>query len=174
MSGNIIRSAILEWNTNPVITSLDSIAIPVEFTQFPTITVCNDKGQENHDNWAYIESILNFLEFFCQTPSSQKELNLNCSVTDPLRKDFKYLFDSYVDVVLGWPLQDGNFKESLKLFTNKSRDDNWSKVMGRATELLMSGEISIEEVMETPKDFFNKYLGGSTEASTQLGNRYSI
>ena len=72
---------MLDKNENPTITSLDSIAAPINDIQFPTITVCNDKLHEIQDNWSFLESILNFLEF---------DLNVE--------KDFQFLFTSIKDV----------------------------------------------------------------------------
>ena len=63
LAANIVKSAIDDWSKNPVITSLDSIATPIEDVQFPTVTVCNNKWNEVQDNWAFLESLLNFIDF---------------------------------------------------------------------------------------------------------------
>ena len=71
----------MDWNENPTITSLDSIAAPINDIQFPTITVCNDKLHEVQDNWSFLETILNFFDY---------DLNME--------KDFQLLFRSIKDV----------------------------------------------------------------------------
>ena len=159
MSGNIIRSAIHEWYTDPVITSLDSIATPIEFVQFPTVTVCNDKGNEVHDNWAFIESLLNFLHLVCDTPSGQIQHGEYCNGTDLLRHDFKYLFESIIEENKAWAFEEENFNQSLKTFANKSRPTGqWSKLLRRAVDVVESGEMALEEMMNLPLQFFNKYF----------------
>ena len=42
-SGILIKDAFLDWAQNPVVTTLDSIASPVNLIQFPTITACDDE-----------------------------------------------------------------------------------------------------------------------------------
>ena len=163
MSGNIIRSAIHEWYTDPVITSLDSIATPIEFVQFPTVTVCNDKGNEVHDNWAFIESLLNFLHFNCEDPNGQVQLGEYCNGTDLLRQDFRYLFESIVDINKAWLFQTDNFNTLLNLFENdteirKNKDKGGSKLLKRAIDVISSGEMSMEELMNMPLENFNKYF----------------
>ena len=45
----------MDWDDNPVITTMDSIAAPIKNIQRPTVTVCPDEDTPP-DNWAPIES----------------------------------------------------------------------------------------------------------------------
>ena len=160
LSANIVKSAIDDWNKNPVITSLDSIATPIDDVQFPTVTVCNDKGNEVHDNWAFIESLLNFLHFYCDTPSAQIYMGEYCNGTNLLRHDFKYLFESILDINKAWLFQEDNFKASLKSFEIETKIGNMgkeeSKLLRRAIEVVSAGNMSMEEIMNIPLQNFNK------------------
>ena len=74
--------AFSDWQKDPVITSLDSIAAPIENIQFPTITVCNDKWNEVHDNWNFLESLLDFLDFQYSYPSTGYDLSTSEALTE--------------------------------------------------------------------------------------------
>jgi hypothetical protein len=65
-SGLLINQAFTDWANNPVITTLDSIAAPINLIQFPTVTVCMEKNSPP-DNWAFTETILNVIAFECST-----------------------------------------------------------------------------------------------------------
>ena len=101
----------MDWNENPTITSLDSIAAPINDIQFPTITVCNDKLHEIQDNWSFLESILNFLDF---------DLNVE--------KDFQFLFKSIKDVDQTFEM-DSTYKlgSLLRNFVDLSNFDSFSQ-----------------------------------------------
>ena len=43
--GYYINQSVTDWLENPVQTTLDSIAAPIEDIQFPTVTVCQDESQ---------------------------------------------------------------------------------------------------------------------------------
>ena len=167
MSGNIIRSAIHEWYTDPVITSLDSIATPIEFVQFPTITVCNDKGNEVHDNWAFIESLLNFLHFNCESLKGQIDLGEYCNGTDLMRHDFRYLFESIIDINKAWLFQNDNYNTLLNSFVNdteiSNKGEKESKLLKRAIDVVSSGEMSMEELMNMPLQKFNMHFSSLQE-----------
>ena len=158
MSGNIIRSAIHEWYTDPVITSLDSIATPVEFVQFPTITVCNNKWIEVQDNWAFLESLLNFVDFHCYSPKSAMKHSVDCKLTDPLRKDFKFLFKSIVDLFDKWLFQNGNLTTSLKFLRDKERGPHISKLLQKAVETIQEGRMSLDDLKALSIEYFNQLL----------------
>ena len=70
MSAQVIESAFTEWYNDPVITSLDSIAEPIDSIQFPTVTVCRDQANVPPDNWAFLENLLNFLAFKCYSSTN--------------------------------------------------------------------------------------------------------
>ncbi len=82
----MIHSSIVYWDESPVITTLDSIAAPIQKVQFPTVTVCPEKHTPPN-NWAYVEKVLNAFAFECydKYPTEYPD----CSKTEALRKDFK-------------------------------------------------------------------------------------
>ena len=75
MSAQVIKSAFTEWYNDPVITSLDSIAEPIDSLQFPTVTVCRDQSKVPADNWAFLENLLNFLAFKCESQQYHSGIN---------------------------------------------------------------------------------------------------
>ena len=40
VASSFIYQSLMEWNNDPTITTLDSIAFPIQNVQFPTVTVC--------------------------------------------------------------------------------------------------------------------------------------
>ena len=42
-SGVFIKDSFISWDDQPTITTLDSIAAPIEDIQFPTVTVCENE-----------------------------------------------------------------------------------------------------------------------------------
>ena len=60
----MVNTAFNDWFHNPVITSVDSIAAPIDLIQFPTITVCHEESRQP-DNWAFLETVLNNKPFEC-------------------------------------------------------------------------------------------------------------
>ena len=84
----MINGCFEDWSENPVITSITTITSPIDELQFPTVTVCSE---DQPSNWAFLENVLNFLAFECD---SEKE----CEETQALRKDFKYLIKSFVNI----------------------------------------------------------------------------
>ena len=150
---------MIEWYDDPVITSLDSIATPVEFVQFPTITVCNDKFNEVHDNWAAIENIFNFVDYSCYTVADSIKYGRYCNVTEQLRNDFKFLFESLVNVHMKSLLSNGNINQSLKLLNNgNQRSSGFSKLLRIATDVVSSGNMSMNELEKLPVEYFNKMV----------------
>ena len=88
----MINSAFNDWSEHPVITTLDSIAAPINDIQFPTVTVCLDQPP---DNWAFLENVLNSLAFSCNQEDylGNSEFK-HCNETEELRHDFKFLVSS--------------------------------------------------------------------------------
>ena len=58
IAGYQIHSFFVDWNANETITTLDSIATPIQNVQFPTVTVCPHE-YASPDNWAFLEKFLN-------------------------------------------------------------------------------------------------------------------
>ena len=61
-SGYLIYNSTLDWENNQAITTLESIATPIQDVQFPTVTVCPHENTKP-DNWSFLEKILNALNF---------------------------------------------------------------------------------------------------------------
>ena len=61
-SGVFIRDSFIAWDDQPTITTLDSIAAPIEDIQFPTVTVCNEEYKKP-DDWTLAEIIMFLVSF---------------------------------------------------------------------------------------------------------------
>ena len=96
-SGKFISDSFADWEEDPIVTTMDSIAAPIRELQFPTVTVCPEKNKPP-DNWAALEVLLNFVAYECDTsPYHQSKLGLPpCNITKEARNDFGYLFESSV------------------------------------------------------------------------------
>ncbi len=53
----------LDWNTNPVIISVETPDYPIENIPFPTITICRKDNSPN--KFILMENILNDVKFPC-------------------------------------------------------------------------------------------------------------
>ena len=62
MAGFLIVESLNDWESNQTITTLDSIATPIQEVQFPTVTVCPHE-ESPPDNWSFLEKFLNALAF---------------------------------------------------------------------------------------------------------------
>ena len=60
-SGVFLNTSFNDWTSEPIITTMDSIAAPINDIQFPTVTVCQN-GHRQPDRWAYLETVLNFVK----------------------------------------------------------------------------------------------------------------
>ena len=58
----IINASFDDWNQNQIITTIESIATPIQEVQFPTVTVCQNT-KTHPDNWSYLEKLVNILDF---------------------------------------------------------------------------------------------------------------
>ena len=154
ISANIIKSAIIDWNENPVITSLDSIAAPIDDLQFPTLTVCNDKTNERQDNWAFIESLMDHLDFKCSYPST----GYDCSPTNKLRSDFQFLIESIVTVYEEWLEENDKIGKSHRLFSRYFSGRSFVKVHSKILELVENGNMTLDQIKTFPVKDFSKYL----------------
>jgi hypothetical protein len=67
---------ILGWKDNPVITTIQSTAYPVEKIMFPTVTIC-DEGH-NVYRWGMVVKLLDYLQMACQVDFVSNN-NFNCS-----------------------------------------------------------------------------------------------
>ena len=62
IAGVLVVDSVDDWNKRQTITTLDSIATPIQEVQFPTVTVCVNE-EVPPDNWSYLEKFLNSLAF---------------------------------------------------------------------------------------------------------------
>ena len=102
----VIRSSN-DWEQTPVITTLDSIAAPIDLIQFPTITVCRNEYKPP-DNWALLEIILNNVAFQCFPdgtwidPEGGDYFSPPCNETVNIRQDFKDLINPVTNIFKKW------------------------------------------------------------------------
>ena len=88
----LIQAAFDDWEKHPVLTTLDTIAAPVQDIRFPTVTVCQDPYKQP-DNWAYLETVLNTLAFSCPKNAKNEECKAK---TGKIRQDFQFLIKRVV------------------------------------------------------------------------------
>ena len=62
IAGFLIIESLHDWASNQTITTLDSIATPIQEVQFPTVTVCPHE-ESPPDNWSFMEKFLNAIAF---------------------------------------------------------------------------------------------------------------
>ena len=75
-----------EWESDPVMTTIDSMAKPVSTVNFPTVTVCQNKHGPL-DNWALVEKVVNFIKFECNYDNGLP----NCTEARDIRKKFMFV-----------------------------------------------------------------------------------
>ena len=102
-AGVLINSALTQWEYNPTITTLDTIAAPIDDIQFPTVTVCNDYVRNVPDKWAILENLLNLINFDCQNVE-----DLRCNTTNMIRSDYDFFIESAIDILKNWILKEEN------------------------------------------------------------------
>ena len=56
LAAYLINNAFIDWNENQTITTISSIATPVQETQFPTVTVCQNPDTPP-DVWSFLEKL---------------------------------------------------------------------------------------------------------------------
>ena len=66
IAGWMIFSSVVDWDANQTITTLESIATPIQKVQFPTVTVCPHE-HSSPDNWSFLEKILNSIDLSDQS-----------------------------------------------------------------------------------------------------------
>ena len=98
-AGLFLKDAFHDWEDMPVMTTLDSIAAPINMIQFPTVTICQNEYKPP-DNWAFLENILNNIAFECSTDDND---NLPpCEKTTKIRNDFEDVIQSVVKKFRAW------------------------------------------------------------------------
>ena len=102
-AGIFVNRSYFDWEETPVITTLDSIAAPIELIQFPTVTVCR-KEFKPPDNWVLLENILNNVAFECYLNgvwSGDGQFHA-CNETENLRQDFEDLINPVAKIFKNW------------------------------------------------------------------------
>ena len=86
-AGYLIYNSLVDWEANQTITTLESIATPIQTVQFPTVTVCPHEHSAP-DNWSFLEKFLNTLNL--------SDSNLQEDIIHPiLEKLLQTLEDKY-------------------------------------------------------------------------------
>ena len=98
ISGTLIHTAFTQWANDPILTTLDTIAVPIDNVQFPTVTACSNYRFDPPNNWAIIENTLNLVKFDC------REKDKDCKLTNSVHKDFGFLIEPLIDIFNEWLL----------------------------------------------------------------------
>ena len=79
---------MVDWEANQTITTLESIATPIQKVQFPTVTVCPHEHSPP-DNWSFLEKVLNSITQ--NDPDLRKDImnQIMTSLLDVLEKKHK-------------------------------------------------------------------------------------
>ena len=71
IAGVLIGQSIITWDKDQTITTLESIATPIQETLFPTVTVCPHEDNPS-DNWSFLEKFLNSVDLSGNNGMSKK------------------------------------------------------------------------------------------------------
>jgi hypothetical protein len=155
-AGWIVQQSLNDWSDNPIITTLDSIAAPIDLVQFPTVTVCSEKNTPP-DNWSYLEKVLNFLSFDChdEKDSNYKRLSdVTCNDTQKLRDDYNSLITIMTESMKKLYLQNKNI-DIWTYSENTPTVDNYVQV---SSDLLTKGDLRLNDISIGTRDNFAKHL----------------
>ena len=150
LSAFLISQAFQGWADEPTITTLDTIAAPIDDIQFPTVTVCNDYIENGPDNWAFLETVLNQFRFRCSDAN-------DCKLASQLRQDFKYVTQSGVDTFTKWLFKEQNLEHSTRILDtpkNIIERKNYRKIVNLLIEMASNGTKDFNELMQYPVDYF--------------------
>ena len=144
-SGIFIHDSLSDWEENPVITTMDSIAAPVNDIQFPTVTVCHDEDKPP-DNWAPLELFLNNFAFQCKE-FEDYPINLPiCNDTIKIRNEFKFLIE-LISKRMNKMMLDENLQDLSLL-----EDEN--DLMEKIAVALTDGDLDKESLYNLPNQYF--------------------
>ncbi len=101
----MIHNAFQDWSDNPVITTLDSITVPIREIQFPTVTVCPYSPNMKPNHWSYPQYILNSLSYECYQNDTRYPA---CNDTLKVRQDFQALTSGLFQHLLDLIESNGN------------------------------------------------------------------
>ena len=174
-TGFFVNTSYSNWEEEPVITTLDSIAAPIHKIQFPTVTVCRDEyRQPNH--WAFLETVLNYLAFQCGINEHLNELYHKSSLRDPIipkctdiqniRKDFDFVSKTIEKEVKAWAykkqLDEIPLLKELPFRTKKDSDEDtsfhsaleYNASMLEIADMITKNEIQLGDVRNWPHKYF--------------------
>ena len=152
----MIREAFLDWSRNPVVTTLDSIASPIDLIQFPTITICDDEYKVP-DRWTLIEHLLNQLEFQCYGNCDSKLRKFLEPVLKGIAEQFKqWLFKNDVaeSILLQWkiyPENSGLARHDVEIIAYLFKE-MWTKYITELSSLKES-TLSIKQILNLPSQY---------------------
>jgi hypothetical protein len=167
-AGWMVQQALTDWSDNPIITTLDSIAAPINLVQFPTVTVCSEKNYPP-DNWSFLEKVLNFLSFDCgcNKYSLLQCFNANCTDTQHLRDDYNGLITTIAERMKSLYLKNKHI--NIWIQSNPIQYANYVQV---TSDLLTKGDLSLNDISIGTRDNFAKNLQW-TYLFDDIGN-YSV
>ncbi len=99
VAGFMIANMLEDWDNNPTITTLDSIAVPVAKVQFPTVTICPVEDTPP-DRWAVPELIYNSLAYESYQSFGYEFPSLNKS--EKARNDFRPIIRALYQKFKSW------------------------------------------------------------------------
>jgi hypothetical protein len=157
----MIYHTLIDWEDNPIITTLDSIAAPIDLAQFPTVTVCSEKNTPP-DNWSFLENVLNFLSFDCDKAyiSSYSEWfvncesEVNCTDTQKLRDDYNGLITTIAESIKSLYRRNKN----IDIWMNVQDMLNVFNYVSVTSDLLTKGDLRLNDISIGTRDNFAKHL----------------
>ena len=158
-SGVFIRDSFISWDDQPTITTLDSIAAPIEDIQFPTVTACNEE-YKYVDQWTLLEIILNTIAYECKEENNEdiifegyEELPL-CSATQKIRQDFEFMTSSTVSK-FAYSIRINGVNDLAKMTVNSPQNMlAIEESLADMTSAYTKGELTWEEVDSWLGEFF--------------------
>jgi hypothetical protein len=142
MAGFLIIESLNDWDSNQTITTLDSIATPIQEVQFPTVTVCPHE-ESPPDNWSYLEKFLNALAF-----------TGDGAITGDLRSDIEGIL---IKLVLKMEEMFRKFPNSNVWIANANQNTYaYGNVLTQAAKLMCNGEINPNSLRKKIAEGFMK------------------
>ena len=186
-AGLVVNVAFNDWFHNPIITSVDSIAAPIDLIQFPTITVCHEESRQP-DNWAFLETILNNQPLECiMYERYSYPYHSYCNDTEKIRQDFKFIFKELVEELKNWLFNKEIFDSDILNEYHYSEihyctEKNSSKITflnpvngiaNKVCELVANKAISINQLAKLPIDYFAKKVSFTDVLDLHWGKNFT-
>ena len=134
----IIHDSVVDWEENQTITTLESIARPIQEVQFPTVTVCpNEKSSP--DNWAFLEKVLNGVAI------SKSNIDIWQDILQPITKQ---LFDQMEDKYGSNP--------TSPIWGSNQEGYEFMRRSVRASQLICKNKINVNDLRTMTADELQK------------------